>query len=386
VTPAIRYARDGFPTTTLIANSIRSNKKRLAADPGSAKLLLPGGEPPGVGSSFKNPDLAAMLEKLAQRGTVESLYSGDIAAQVAAAIRAGGGLVTVGDMAAYQARDVAPASFAWNGMTVHTPPPTAGGATALEALAILKVLKWDKWDEATPNWLTGRLEALRLAWDDRLRFFGDPAMVDVHLDRLLSPAHAEELAARVQVALRDNKPAPAQTDHRPAHGTQHLSAVDKNGMMVAITLTHGGYYGAQVTVEGLGLTLGHGMSRFNTEPGHANSVAPGKRPLHNMSPTIVVKEGKPVMALGGRGGRKIPNAVFEVLAQYVGRRKSPKAAIAAPRIHTDGGLKVELEKAWPETAAAELRGTGYAVTRAASAIVSAVWLDSNTGAVGGASR
>ena len=349
-------------------------------------MLLPGGEPPRVGDSFKNPDLAAMLEKLAQRGTVESFYKGDIAAQVAAAVRAGGGLVTVADLAAYQARDVEPTSFAWNGMTVHTPPPTAGGATALEALAVLKVLKWDKWDEAMPNWLTGRLEALRLAWDDRLRFFGDPTKVDVRLDRLLSPAHAEDLAAKVRIALRDNKPVPVQADLRPAHGAQHLRALDKNGTMVAVTLTHGGYYGAQVTVDGLGLTLGHGMSRFNTEPGHAGLGHAGKRPLHNLSPTIVTKQGKPVMALGGRGGRKIPNAVFEVLAQYVGRGRSPTAAVAAPGFTPEGGLKVELEKTWPGAAAAKLQGTGYAVTRAAGGIVRAVWFTSDTEAVGGASR
>ena len=106
VAPAIRYARDGFPTTSLIASSIRSDRKRLAADPGSAKLLLPGGEPPKVGSPFKNPDLAAMLETLAQRGSVESFYNGDIAAKIATAIRAGGGLVTEADLAAYRAHEV----------------------------------------------------------------------------------------------------------------------------------------------------------------------------------------------------------------------------------------------------------------------------------------
>jgi gamma-glutamyltranspeptidase/glutathione hydrolase len=156
--------------------------------------------------------------------------------------------------------------------------------------------------------------------------------------------------------------------------------------MVAITLTHGGYYGAQVTVDGLGLTLGHGMSRFDAEPEHANSVAPGKRPLHNMSPTIVLRDGRPSMVLGGRGGRKIPNAVFEVLAQYVGRNQAPRTAVMAPRIHTEGALKVELEKEWPEAAVTQLQGVGYTVTRATSAVVSAVWRDSASGGYGSASR
>jgi gamma-glutamyltranspeptidase / glutathione hydrolase len=386
VAPAIRFARDGFPVTNLLANSIRSNQKRFASDPGSAKLLLPSGEPPKVSGVFQNPDLAAMLETLATRGSVESFYKGDIAAKVAAAIQHGGGLVTEADMAAYQAQDVEPLSFNWHGFTVRTPPPTAGGATAIETLAILKALKWDEWPDADPRIFRGQLEALRLAWDDRLRHFGDPEKTNVPLGRLLGEAHVRELTTKVELALRENKPVSAGTDNRSADGTQHISAVDASGTMVAVTLTHGGYFGAQVTVDGLGLTLGHGMSRFNGEPGHPNSVGPGKRPLHNMSPTVVLKDGRPVMALGARGGRKIPNAVFEVLAQYVGRGKAPKAAMAAPRMHTEGGLKVELEKEWPDAAAAQLQGVGYTVARAASATVSSVWRDSTTGAVNGASR
>jgi len=383
--PAIRYARDGFPVVSQIAN-MGKNEARMAKDPGSAKLYVHEGQPPKLGSKLTNPNLAAMLETLARRGSVESFYRGDIGAKIAAAIQAGGGLVTAADMAAYQALDVEPVSFTWRGLTVRTPPPTAGGATALETLAVLKALGWNEWDQASPKWLAAQVEALRLAWDDRLRYFGDPTKVDVPLGRLLGQQHIEELAEKVRAALRENKPAPAQTDNRPMDGTQHLSAVDRNGMMVAITLTHGGYFGAQVTVDGLGLTLGHGMSRFDPKPGHANSIAPGKRPLHNMSPAVVLKDGRPEMALGARGGRKIPNAVFEVLAQHVGRGTSPRAALAAPRLHTEGGLKVDLEKEWPESAVKQLQTTGYTVTRATSAVVSAVWRDAPGGGFGSATR
>jgi gamma-glutamyltranspeptidase/glutathione hydrolase len=383
--PAIRFARDGMPIDDVYSKTIRASQKRLAADPGSAKLYLPGGQAPEVGSTLKNPDLAALLETLAKRGSVESFYRGDIAARIAAAFQAYGGFVTEADLAAYRALEVEPLSFTWRGMNVRTPPPTAGGATVLQALAVLDALKWDQWTD-TARLLRGRLEALRLVWDDRLRFFGDPQRVKVPLDRLLSPGHADELAKTVEQSLRDNKPVTTQTDGRFADGTRHISAVDANGTMVALTLTHGSSYGAQVTVDGLGLTLGHGMSRFNVEPGHPNSVAPGKRPLHNMCPTIVLQDSRPILSLGGRGGRKIPNAVFEVLAQYVGRGATPKVALAAPRIHTEGGMKVELEKNWSEAAEAQLKAVGYTVTRASSATVSAVWRDPVTGAVSGASR
>src|SRR5262249_11948180 len=152
---------------------------------------------------------------------------------------------------------------------------------------------------------------------------------------LLSEAYARQSAARVEAALRDSKPVAAESDGRAADGTVHLSAADTQGNLVALTLTHGGHFGARVTVDGLGLTLGHGMSRFDPRPGRPNSPGPGKRPLHNMCPTVVLRAGKPILALGGAGGRKIPNAVFEVLLQYVGRDASLEDAIAAPRLHTE---------------------------------------------------
>jgi gamma-glutamyltranspeptidase/glutathione hydrolase len=384
--PAIRYARDGFPVSSNLATALRANQKRLAADPASAKLYLPDGEPPKAGSTMTIPDLAALLETLAKRGSVDSFYRGDIAARIAAAFQAHGGLVTTADLAAYHAREVEPLALAWRGATIRTPPPTAGGATILETLAILKALNWDQWPADDPRSLPAQLEAMRLAWDDRLRFFGDPVKGDVPLGRILSQEHASELAGKVQQALRDHKPVPAQTDGRPAGGTVNLCAVDGHGMMVAVTLTHGGSFGAQVTVDGLGLTLGHGMSRFDPRPGHPNSPGPGKRPLHNMCPTVVLRDGKPVMAVGARGGRKIPNAILEVLAQTIGRGVALKDAVAAPRVHTEGGLRVELETAWPESAAARLKEGGYTVVRAPSAFVSAVWRDPASGAVGGASR
>src|SRR3954464_492967 len=127
------------------------------------------------------------------------------------------------------------------------------------------------------------------------------------------------MAARIDGAVKEKKPVPAETDGRSSGGTIHLSAVDGQGNMVALTLTHGSSFGAILTVNGLGLILGHGMSRFDPRPGKPNSPGPCKRPLHNMCPTIVLRDGQPVLALGGTGGRRIPNAVFDVLTQYVAR-------------------------------------------------------------------
>jgi gamma-glutamyltranspeptidase/glutathione hydrolase len=151
--------------------------------------------------------------------------------------------------------------------------------------------------------------------------------------------------------------------------------------MVALTLTHGNSFGAMVTVDGLGLLLGHGMSRFDPRPGHPNAPGPGKRPLHNMCPTVVLREGVPVLAVGATGGRRIPNAVFDVLTAYVGSQARLDEAVAAPRLHTEGGTTLTVERGWPEADAVYLRRVGYSVVRGPSATVHAVSRDPHSGAI-----
>ena len=176
-------------------------------------------------------------------------------------------------------------------------------------------------------------------------------------------------------SLEKEQPVPATTDHRPADGTVHLSTADSRGNLVALTLTHGSHFGACVTVPGLGLILGHGMSRFDPRPGQPNSVGPGKRPLHNMCPTVVLRKDVAVAALGGAGGRKIPNAVFEVLIRYVGRGLSLEEAVAAPRLHTEGDRNVLVENNWPKEQVKQWKKIGYTVHIGTSARISAVSFD-----------
>src|SRR5262245_3190454 len=370
--PAINLARDGFTVIPGMANAIRAARVRLGKDPGSAALYLANGEPPAANSRANNPDLAVMLETLVRGGSVESFYRGDIAAKIAAAFQANGGLVTEADMAAYRAREVEPLTVIWNDLTLRTPPPTAGGATTLQALSVLKALGWDRWHADDPRLARARVEILRLCWDDRLKYFGDPAKADVPVARLLNTGHVDELTAKVAQALRDGKPVVAQSDGRTAGGTIHLSAADAKGMMVAITLTHGGSFGAQVTVPGLGLTLGHGMSRFDPRPNHPNSPGPGKRPLHNMCPTVVLRDRKPALVLGGRGGRRIPNSVLGVLLARLGEGKSLAESVKAPRLNTEGGLDGTLEKDWPADEVKRLKEIGFVLKTGPGAVIHAI--------------
>lgn len=378
VQPAAQLARDGFKLPVALANSFKNGLAQYSKDPGSRKLFLRDGEPLAAGEIFRNPDLAVLLDTLAQRNSADSFYRGDIAQHIAAAFAKNGGLVTAKDMAAYHAREVEPLRLAWNGCDVRTAPLTAGGLTVLQTLATLRALGWDKQPDDVAR-THARIEALRVAWADRLALLGDPEHAQVPIAKLLSEGYAQETAERVRRVVKDGKILPLQVESRLQPGTINLSAVDKHGNLAALTLTHGGGFGARVTVDGLGLTLGHGMSRFEPQADHPNAPGPGKRPLHNMCPTVVLREGRPVLAVGGRGGRKIPNALFEALTQFVALGRPMEAALAAPRLHTDGNPSLELEAKWPAAEVEALGRLGYKTKTAASATLSATSFNSKTG-------
>src|SRR5262249_35188261 len=193
---------------------------------------------------------------------------------IAEAFQKNGGLVTAADLAAYRAREVEPLELAWCGYSVRTAPLTAGGASMLQALAVLKSLGWDNPPAHVPPTPTARLEGLRLTWAARLRVLGDPAKASIPLERLLSESYAKRLAAQVEAAVKGRKALRIGSEGRTTDGTVHLSVADSKGNLVALTLTHGNHFGARVAVAGLGLILGHGMSRFEPRPGHPNSPGP----------------------------------------------------------------------------------------------------------------
>jgi gamma-glutamyltranspeptidase/glutathione hydrolase len=384
--PAISYAREGFVVSKRLAAAIKVAAPRFAKDLASARLFLKDGQPLAEGATFRNPDLARMLQRLADDNTVEAFYRGELARKIAAAFKANGGIVTADDLAAHRAREVTPLALEWRGHTMHTAPLTAGGLTVLQALGALKAVGWQKWDAADEKTTHARVEALRIAWHDRLSLLGDPEKVAVPVKRLLSEDYAAKSAERIRAAVKEGKPVPAGTDGRAADGTIHLTAADRRGTLVALTLTHGESFGAQVTVDGLGLVLGHGMSRFDPRPKRANSVGPGKRPLHNMCPTAVLRDGKPVVVLGATGGRRIPNTLFDVLLNLVGRGLPLDEAVKAPRQHTEGGDKLVLEAAWPAAHVAYLKSIGYTVTTGGGAALNAIARDPATGKLEAAAR
>jgi gamma-glutamyltranspeptidase / glutathione hydrolase len=386
VAPTIKLANDGFVINKVFANTLRGGVPRFSKDPGSAKLYLKDGKVLKEGDTLRNPDLAKMLATLAERNSVDSFYRGDIAQRIAEGFAKNGGLVTAKDLADYHAREVEPLRLELNGYTVYTAPLTAGGLTTFEALSILKALKWEARDESGAA-AHARLEALRLAWKDRLEKFADPKSVKVRADDFLATSYSEARAEQVRAAVKAKKPIGIHIGEHQDEGTVNIAAVDKRRNYVSVTLTHGNPFGAQVTVDGLGLTLGHGMSRFDSDPSHPNAPGPGKRPLYNVAPTVVCRDGKPVVAVGCAGGTKIPNVVLDFLIGYVLRGESFKQAVAAPRLQNVGTPYVAIEPHWPKASAAYLKQIGFKVgTWESSAVLSAVEFSSATGKVDGAVR
>jgi len=372
--PAIKLARDGFRLSPSLAATMARFKGSFVKDPGTARLYLKNGSPPVAGTMFKNPELAELLTTLAKANSIEPFYRGDLAQTIAEGFAKNGGLVTAKDMAAYHARIVEPLKLNWGEHTIHTPPLTSGGISVLQMLAVLKAMKWDEIADGRQR-IVLRVEAMRLAWRDRLTLLGDPDAGDIPQQKLLSEDYATECAEKILSAVKAGTILHPEFSTSTQDGTLSFSACDKDGNIAALTLTHGNGFGAHVTVDGLGLTLGHGMSRFDPRPDHPNAPGSRKRPLHNMVPVIITKGAQPIVAIGGRGGRKIPNAMLEFLTQRVIRRRPFAESLASPRLHTEGGKEVEHQAKWPKPSIDALNKAGYLVKEGGSATLSGVALE-----------
>ncbi len=367
--PAIQAANDGFKITASMSKQIETHAKQLSRDPGSRKLFVPHNAAPPAGATFRNPELGKLLELLARDGNVDAFYRGRFAEQIVQQCQANGGWLAIEDMHGYQARVVEPLQLYWGDATVYTLPPTSGGMTVLQILNSLQALDW-------PNGVPPErrdialVESMRLAWHDRLKRLGDPQFMYIPKKEMLSRQSADLAAQKVRASLMQGKPLEGASDGLSAGGTIHLNAVDATGLSVALTFTHGDGFGSHATVDGLGLLLGHGLSRFDPEPGRANSPASGKRPLHNMCPTLVARDKRIALTIGATGGRRIVNAVANVLAHYLGGQMPIQTAVKVPRLHSEGGLDLIAEA--DSTAIDSLRRFGFVVNQGSVANLTAI--------------
>lgn len=373
--PALRFAREGWQLPEAMGKSIHNMwVPYFSKDEGAAKLLGRSGKPLGAGDHFRNPDLAAVLEELAKADSCEPFYRGAMARRIADEFRKHGGKVTAADLAAYHAQELEPVELRLGEYRLFTAPLTAGGATTFQAMKAYARLhgKSGADDPATAH---ARLEALRIAWRDRLELFGDPKLVKNPVPRLMSDSTADRSAARIREAVSAKRALDISTKPIEAGGTTHLSVADKDGNVVAVTLTHGDGFGSRVVVPGHGLILGHGLSRFDPTPGHANGLAPRKQPLDNMCPTVVLRNGRPVAAVGATGGRRIPNALFDVLARMMFDKASLRDAVAAPRLNTTGGMDLAVTHPYPPALREYFTKLGFQVKEEGAAVIQAVAIE-----------
>jgi len=371
--PAIALARDGFVLGAADAATLAAKAARLAKDPEAARIFLHAdGTPYQPGERLVQSDLAAVLMLIAARGP-DAFYRGPIADAVAAASVVHGGLLNPADFAAYHVTEAAPVSCSYRGYQVlSAPPPSAGGIILCEMLGVLS--GWDLAGSgvASPSTLHLMAEAMRHAYVDRNTALGDPEFVADPRARLLSPGYAAAIRAAIdpEKATPSAALGPGVAPHERAE-TTHYSIVDGEGNAVSVTYTLNGYFGAGVVAPGTGFLLNDEMDDFTAKPGApnlfglvqgtANAIAPGKRPLSSMTPTIVEKDGRPVLVLGSPGGPRIITAVMETMTNVLDFGMAPQKAVAAPRFHHQwlpDTLDVE-HGGFPAATLAALRERGY---------------------------
>jgi gamma-glutamyltranspeptidase / glutathione hydrolase len=364
--PAIDLARNGFPCEAHLAKEISRSAPGLAKDEGlKAVFLHPDGSPRGEGETITQTQLAATLQSLGD-DPVSAFYHGEIASKIADFIKSSGGVMTAADLAAYAPVWREPLHGDYRGYDVFSmPPPSSGGGMLLEALEILEPGKTPALGLNSPPYLARLVETMRQIFIDRATYYGDPDFVHVPIQFLLSPARIDEIR-RKAFEVRQAPEAPRD------HGTSHLCVVDHEGNVVSLTTTINTPFGARMTVPHTGIILNDEMDDFALAPDVANvyglrgagpnSIASGKRPLSSMTPTIVLKDGSPVLTLGGSGGPTIVTATLQVLLNVLDFHLDPERAIRSPRIHDQYYPAIVLiEEAMPAADRDALAAMGFKI-------------------------
>ena len=343
--PAIKLARDGFILTRADTDVLDTTTARFKQDPEAARIFLkPDGSAFQPGDRLIQTDLANTLERIAKEGP-PAFYEGDIPQIVEKASQAGGGKLTAKDFADYTISEVAPITCTYRGYEfISAPPPSSGGVTICQTLNILEGYDLKAMGFNSADYIHTLTEAMRHSYMDRNTFLGDPAFVKNPTEKLTSKAYAEELRKEIipGKATPSAQVQPGTGPHEKPE-TTHYSVVDNKGNAVSTTYTINGRFGAVVIPPGTGFFLNDEMDDFTTKigeknmyglvQGERNAIAPGKRPLSSMSPTIVTKDGKIFLVLGSPGGSRIISITLQTALNIIDHGMAPQEAVNAPRIH-----------------------------------------------------
>ena len=342
--PAIKLAENGFAMQQGDADIFATATSDFRSDAPSAAIFLNKGEPFQSGQKLVQKDLAKTLKLISRKGT-DGFYKGPVAKALVAASTAGKGLLSQADLDQYTVREMTPVECDYRGYhIVSAPPPSSGGVVICEILNIVEGYPLKELGFRSAQAVHYQIEAMRHAYLDRNSYLGDPDFVKNPLDRLLDKAYAAKIRAAIDPAKagvsKDLKPG---VEPHEGNNTTHFSIVDKDGNAVAVTYTLNDWFGAKVTVPGTGVLLNNEMDDFTVKigvpniyglvQGEANAIAPGKRPLSSMSPTIVSQNGKPVMVVGTPGGSRIITAVTHTIMNVIDYGMNVQEAVDAPRFH-----------------------------------------------------
>jgi len=341
--PAIRLAAEGFPVPYSLTQSLHgeSAAQKLSRFPESKRIFLS----VGTGDKLVQPELAATLKRVRDHGAAD-FYEGQTAKQLAAAMKANGGLITLQDLRDYKPVERAPLRGAYHEYEVITaPPPSSGGIGILQMLGMLEGSGYEKTGAGSAASIHYVAEVMRRFYADRSEYMADPDFYKVPVKKLLDPAYIATRRSSIDPrrATPSDQVRPGNLQARESTQTTHFNVVDAEGNAVAVTYTLNGSFGSGVTVPGLGFLLNNEMDDFSAKPGsenmyhliqgEANAIQPGKRPLSAMTPTILLRNGKFFMGLGAPGGARIPNGVLQVILNVIDFHMNVQEAVDWPRFH-----------------------------------------------------
>jgi gamma-glutamyltranspeptidase/glutathione hydrolase len=374
VGPAVELASKGYALTDAEATAMRSASRGLSAFPESNRVFLRGGKYYEPGDTFVQPDLGRTLERIARLGA-RDFYEGETARLLAADMKEHGGLITLEDLKGYQAIERKPTAGKYRGYDIlSAPPPSSGGVGILQMLGVLEGTGFEKAGAGSATAIHYMTEAMRHFFADRSENLGDPDFVKVPLTAMLDPRYIGKIRAAID-AERATPSSQLKGTVFSAHEseqTTHYTIADAMGNVVAVTYTLNDGFGSKVTATGLGFLLNDEMDDFAAQPGVANgggrvlgeadAIAPRKTPLSSMTPTIVLRDGKPFLALGSPGGQTIINTVLEVMVNAIDWNMNVQDAVNWPRFH-HAWLpdELQMEPGYSPDTIALLQKRGYTV-------------------------
>ena len=357
--PAIEYASRGYMVSPTIARLWEKQVPELKDQPGYAQAFMPNGRAPLPGELFKFPDQARTLARIAETKG-EAFYKGDLAEKIAAHAKKHGGVMTMDDLAAHRCDWVEPIAQKYRDYTLHEIPPNGQGIGALVSLGILENFDMRALAVDSADSLHVQLEAMKLAFADIYEYVADSDAMRVTPAQMLDRDYLKSRAKLIDM----KKAQDLKFGTPPTGGTVYLTAADASGMMVSYIQSNYAGFGSGVVVDGTGISLQNRGYGFVLKPGHANQVAPRKRPFQTIIPAFVTKDGKPVMSYGVMGGSMQAQGHSQVMVRFADYGQNPQAAADAPRWRIDAGLSLGIEQGVNADVIAELKHRGHQITQA----------------------